>query len=63
MKQPKREQIKVPRLHEDVKAMNGKSTKRLAQSIETLSELLDENDEVQHEVAEEPDALRDTGTE
>ena len=63
MKQPEREQIKVPRLHRDVKAMNGKSTKRLTQCIDALSELLDENDEVQHEVAEEPNTLRDTGTE
>jgi hypothetical protein len=63
MKQPKREQIPVPRLHQDVKAMNGKSTKRLSKCIEALSALLDANDEVQHEVDEKPDALRDTGTE
>ena len=63
MKQPKREQIEVPRLNESVKAMNGKSTKRLSQCIDALSELLD-SDEVQHEqVVEEPSALRDTGTE
>lgn len=63
MKQPKREQIPVPRLHEDVKAMNGKSTKRLSQCIDALSELLD-SDEVQNEeVAENPNTLRDTGTE
>ena len=64
MKQPKREQIPVPRLHEDVKAMNGKSTHRLSQSIKALSELLDSNDEIQdEEVAENPNTLRDTGTE
>lgn len=63
MKQPKREQIPVPRLHQDVKAMNGKSTKRLSDCIEALSDLLDRNDEVQHEVVEEPDTLRNTGTE
>lgn len=55
-------QYKVPRLHEDVKVMNGKSTKRLAQSIEALSELLDGNDEVQHEVVDKPDTLRDART-
>ena len=63
MKQPKRKHVKVPRLHEDVKAMNGKSTERLAQCIDALSHLLDANNEVQHEVAEEPNTLRDTGTE
>lgn len=63
MKQPKREKIPVPRIHQDVKAMNGKSTKRLSDCIEALSDLLDANDEAQHEVAKEPDTLRDTGTE
>lgn len=63
MKQPKHERIEVPRLHKDIKVMNGKSTQRLSQSIEALSELLDANGEVQHEVAEESDTLRDAGTE
>jgi len=61
MKQPKREQMPVPRLSQDVKAMNGKSTKRLTQCIDALSELLDDNDEVQHEaVVDQPTPLRDT---
>jgi len=61
MKQPEREQMPVPRLSRDVKAMNGKSTKRLTQCIDALSELLDDNDEVQHEaVVDQPTPLRDT---
>lgn len=64
MKQPKREQIEVPRLHKDVKAMNGQSTGKLSQCIKALTDLLDGNDEVQNEkVADQPDTLRDTGTE
>jgi hypothetical protein len=63
MKQPKREQIPVPRLNEDVKAMNGRSTKRLSQCIDALSDLLDD-EEVRHEqVVKEPNTLRDPGTE
>jgi hypothetical protein len=60
MKQPKREQMSVPRIHKDVKAMNGKSTEKLRQCIEDLSELLDENDEAQNEkMVDGPDTLHD----
>ena len=63
MKQPKYVRIEVPRLHENIKTMNGKSSKKLTQCIDKLSELLDENKEVQHETTKEPDTLRNTGTE
>lgn len=63
MKQPKHEYIEVPRLCKDVKAMNGKSTKRLTQCINALSDLLDANNEVQHEVVEQPSAMRNPSTE
>ncbi len=43
MKHPEHEDMNVPSLHKDIKAMNGKSSKRLAKSIDELSELLDEN--------------------
>jgi hypothetical protein len=61
MKRPKKyEQMPVPRLDRQVKAMNGKSTKRLEDSIELLSDLLDETEEVQSEEAtDEPSDLRD----
>jgi len=59
MKQPERVQIPVPRLRQEVKEMNGKSTKRLSQCIEALEDLLDANDETQHdEVSEQPRAVR-----
>lgn len=60
MKQPKHEQIEVPRLDKDVKEMNGKSTEKLSQCIKALTELLDENDK---EVADQPNTMRDTGAE
>lgn len=58
--EPKYEKISVPRIHSDIKEMNGKSTHRLQKCIEELDNLLDENNKVQHE---ESDSLRDTGTE
>ncbi|MHA2063089.1 MAG: hypothetical protein ACXABY_01790 [Candidatus Thorarchaeota archaeon] len=62
--EPEYEQMKVPHLTDQVKKMNGKSGHRLSQCIDALSDLLDENNEVQHEEAvEEPDSLRDTDTE
>lgn len=54
MKHPKREQIKVPRLCKEIKEMNGKSTKRLTECIDRLSDLLDEK------TTDKPDTLRDT---
>lgn len=56
MKHPEREQIDVPRIHEDIKEMNGKSTERLTQCIDKLSDLLDDNDE---ETTCEPRSLDD----
>ena len=58
--EPKYEQMEVPHLTDKVKKMNGKSGHRLVKCIDALSDLLDENNEVQHE---ESDSLRDTGTE
>lgn len=58
--EPRYEQMEVPHLTDKIKKMNGKSGHRLAKCIEELSDLLDENDKVQHE---EPDSLRDTDTE
>ena len=52
MKQPKRE--KMPRLPADVKAMNGRSTRRLDACIDALTDILDEREE-QSEVAQDPD--------
>jgi len=52
MKQPKRE--KMPRLPADVKAMNGRSTRRLDACIDALTDILDEKDE-HNEVAQDPD--------
>ncbi len=61
MKHPKYEKMSVPRIHRDVKEMNGQSTKRLAECIDKLSDLLDKNDEVQNEeVTDESDPLCDT---
>jgi hypothetical protein len=58
MKQPKRE--KMPRLHPDVKAMNGRSTRRLSQSIDALTSLLDAHEEKDVEVIEEPETSGDS---
>ncbi len=61
MKHPKDKKMSVPRIHRDVKEMNGQSTKRLTECLDQLSDLLDKNDEVQNE--ETTDPLRDAGTE
>ena len=43
-----KKQLPVPRIDPDVKAMNGKSTKRLDKCIQELTDLLDEQ-EARHE--------------
>ena len=49
MKLPdKKEQLPVPRMDPDIKAMNGKSTKRLQKCLDELTDLLDAP-ETQHE--------------
>lgn len=64
MKHPEKKRVPFPRLSEDVKEMNGRSTKRLTQCIDALADLLEEKEEVQHEEAtDEHRPLRDTGTE
>lgn len=60
MREPKYQKIDYPRLDPKIKEMNGKSTQHLCQCIDALSDLLDANDEVQHEVVDKPDTLRDT---
>lgn len=61
MKKPEYKDMNVPSLHEDIKTMNGKSSKRLAQCLDNLSELLDESDK--HAKAPDDDTdLRSTGT-
>ena len=45
MKDLKFEEINVPRLDQDVKEMNGKSTRHLKQCIDHLTELLEDKDE------------------
>lgn len=44
MEHPKYEKMDVPRLHPEVKEMNGRSTRRLKQCIDTLTDLLDRED-------------------
>ena len=46
-KHPEYEQMVVPRLSPEVKDMNGRSTRKLKQSIEALETLLDAPDEPQ----------------
>lgn len=61
MKDREHQEMDVPRLHKDIKAMNGKSSRRLAKCLDDLSNLLDENDK--HEKPPEDDTdLRDAGT-
>lgn len=45
MKKPeqKYEKMPAPRLHEDVKKMNGRSTRRLSECIDILCDVLDED--------------------
>jgi len=57
---PKYEQLELPRLTDETKKMNGKSSQKLSQSIDKLSELLDEDDK-QDETLDEFDPLRDLG--
>ena len=59
--EPKYEKMDVPRLDAEVKKMNGRSTRRLKQCIEALTDVLDEDQNAEH--AEQPRPLRDTGTE
>ncbi len=42
--EPRYEQMDVPRLEPDIKDMNGQSTRRLAQCIDELSDLLDDDE-------------------
>lgn len=42
MKHPEREEIKVPRLTQEVKDMNGKSTERLTRCLDHLCDILDD---------------------
>jgi hypothetical protein len=42
-KQVKQEKLVVPRLPEEVKKLNGKSGKKLSQTIDTFCDLLDED--------------------
>lgn len=57
MKQYNPNDAPVPRLHPNIKKLNGRSTKRLTESIETLSELLDDMDETHDEKrSERPDS-------
>lgn len=61
---PKYEQMEVPRLHPEIKEMNGQSTKRLAECIDRLSGLLDENNKIQNEEADnKPQDLANPDTE
>ena len=60
MKEPKREHIPIPRIHQDIKAMNGKSSKRLSECIDVLTDLLDDNEAQNEEVVEQPDTMPDT---
>ena len=61
MKHPEYKKMSVPRIHDDIKEMNGKSTHRLQKCIEELDDLLDANDEAQNEeVTDESGPLRDT---
>lgn len=53
MKRPEYKQMKVPSLDADVKKMNGKSSRRLSQCIDELSNILDEHGEIQHEEADD----------
>ena len=41
MKRPERDELEVPRLPQQVKDMNGKSTKRLVECLDTLFDILD----------------------
>ena len=63
MKHPKYEKMSVPRIHGDIKEMNGKSTHRLQKCIEELDNLLDANEVQNEETIDESDTLRDTSTE
>lgn len=64
MKHPKYKHIPMPRLTDDTKKMNGKSSRRLSQSIIDLSDLLDECEEVKdEEMDNEPRDLNDFDTE
>ena len=60
--EPKYEKMDVPRLSQEIKEKNGKSTRRLSKCIEALTDLLD-HEEHHEEAAEQPRHLRDTGTE
>lgn len=64
MKRPEYKQMKVPSLDADIKEMNGKSSRKLSQCIDELSNLLDEHSETQHEEADdEPQHPHDPATE
>lgn len=61
--EPKYEQMNVPRLTDKVKKMNGRSSQKLAECIDALSDLLDENEVQNEETAGGSDPLRDTSAE
>lgn len=62
MKHPEHEDMDIPGLHKDIKAMNGKSSARLLESLDALSKLLDENNK-DEKAPEDDTPLGDTGTE
>ncbi len=54
---PQYEQIEIPRLDDQVKKMNGKSSQQLQSCINKLSELLDKSEELDEETTGESDPL------
>ncbi len=62
MKRPEYKQMKVPSLDADIKKMNGKSSHKLSQCIDELSDLLDESNEVQNEEADDKPQSSDNTT-
>jgi len=60
---PQYEQLEIPRLDDQVKKMNGKSSKRLQNCIDKLSELLEESEGQDGDATDGTGLVRDLGVE
>jgi len=59
---PQYEQLEIPRLDNEVKKMNGKSSKRLSSCIDKLAELLEESGGRDENTTDGPSPVCDLGT-